>query len=83
MVVKVGYTIMYMPRRNRTPSLQRMQANSGDARTSKTRYATRQAAENAIRESRKYNIDVELYTYQSLEDGGWYLTSKPPRAPSA
>ncbi len=40
----------------------------------KTRYASQQAAEHAIKELQKYQLDLELRAYRSSTDGGWYLT---------
>lgn len=41
----------------------------------KKRFASKQAAEKAVKELQKYHLDLELSTYQSSVDGGWYLTS--------
>lgn len=63
-----------MPRKNRAQPHVRYQPNSAHA-PEKTRYASKAAAERAIREIRKYHLDAKLTVYQSPVDGGWYLTS--------
>lgn len=63
-----------MPRRHKSPirrQLPKIHQNELD----KKRYPSKQAALAAIREHAKYNLDVSLRPYQSLHDGGWYLTS--------
>ncbi|MBP6038341.1 MAG: hypothetical protein KA604_03320 [Candidatus Saccharimonas sp.] len=61
-----------MPRSHSTPKIIRYKPNSSEQ--SKTRYATKRAAENAIKDLQMYHLDLNLRTYQSPTDGGWYLT---------
>ena len=63
-----------MPRRNNTPKHEPYQSHTAGAPLKK-RFVSRQAALLAIRELQKYQLDLELSTYQSPDDGGWYLTS--------
>jgi len=63
-----------MPRRNNTPKHVPYEPNTAAAPLKK-RFPSRQAALQAIKELQKYNLDLELSTYQSPIDGGWYLTS--------
>ena len=63
-----------MPRRHKSPIERQLPKVSTNERT-KNRYATKQAALNAAREQQKYELHVTLHVYQSLHDGGWYLTS--------
>lgn len=63
-----------MPRRHK-PAIQRKPYTLSQAEAGKTAYPSKSAAEAAIREHAKYNIDVTLRAYQSLQDGKWRLTS--------
>lgn len=63
-----------MPRRNNTPKHIPYEPKTAAAPLKK-RFPSRQAALQAIKELQKYNLDLELSTYQSPVDGGWYLTS--------
>ncbi|MFZ1802151.1 MAG: hypothetical protein WAW62_04600 [Candidatus Saccharimonas aalborgensis] len=65
-----------MPRRNRTPK--RVPYQKPATERVKVRYTTKQAAEAAIRHTAIYSPDISLRTYQSPQDGGWYLTSSIP-----
>ncbi|MEO5949560.1 MAG: hypothetical protein ABIP74_04080 [Candidatus Saccharimonas sp.] len=65
-----------MPRRNRTIPHTTYNAHSLAHTQPKRAYQTKQAAETAIKESEKYNLELTLHSYQSLVDGKWYLSSK-------
>ena len=62
-----------MPRHNHTPKHTRFDPPNDAAR--KKRFTTKKDAERAISQLQKYNDDLQLSTYQSSLDGGWYLTS--------
>ena len=64
-----------MPRKNKTPKHQPYQPRTAAAPLKK-RFSSRQAALLAIKELQKYQLELELDTYQSPVDGGWYLTSR-------
>ena len=64
-----------MPRKNR-PVLRLKRTTTQKPEAGKIRYPSKHAAEQKIRDSKLYNPDVILSTYQSPTDGGWYLTSK-------
>lgn len=64
-----------MPRKNHTPPHTPYHPRTAHA-PEKKRFASKQAAERAIRELQKYRLSLELGIYQSPVDGGWYLTSK-------
>lgn len=64
-----------MARKNHTPPHHYYTPRTATA-PEKKRFASRQAAERAIRELQKYHLDLELDIYQSPVDGGWYLTSR-------
>lgn len=64
-----------MPRKNHTSKHDYYKPRTATA-PEKKRFASKQAAERAIRELQKYNLDLELDVYQSPVDGGWYLTSR-------
>ncbi len=64
-----------MPRRNRTPK-QPPKTPRSTHEAGKVRYASKSAAEAAIQRSKQYSPYLQLRTYQSLTDGGWYLTSR-------
>lgn len=64
-----------MPRRNKTPQHKPYEPRTAGAPLKK-RFASEQAAKNAIKELQKYHLDLELSVYRSPDDGGWYLTSK-------
>jgi hypothetical protein len=64
-----------MPRKNR-PAIPARRLPPQKPETGKVRYPSKQAAEAQIRESRKYNDELELSVYHSPTDGGWYLTSR-------
>lgn len=66
-----------MPRRNKQPKLQRLIPRQSDS-AGKTRYATKQDALAAAEYRMRYHLDIQLSVYQSPQDRGWYLTSKPP-----
>lgn len=64
-----------MPRKNRAPKHIPFIPQPANEQ-GKRRFASKQAAERAIKELQKYQLDLELHVYQSPTDGGWYLTSK-------
>lgn len=64
-----------MPRKNHTPKHSYYQPKTAAA-PEKKRFASRAAAQKAIKELQKYHLDLELDIYQSPIDGGWYLTSR-------
>jgi len=64
-----------MPRRNKTQKIARQPYLPAESAMHKKRFASKQAAENAIKELQKYHLDLELHVYQSQVDGSWYLTS--------
>jgi hypothetical protein len=70
----VRATFKKMPRRNNTPKHIPYEPESAAAPLKK-RFSSKQAALQAIKELQKYHLDLELSTYQSPIDGGWYLTS--------
>jgi len=70
----VRVTFKKMPRRNNTPKHTPYEPKTAAAPLKK-RFPSKQAAQNAIKELQKYNLDLELSTYRSPTDGGWYLTS--------
>lgn len=62
-----------MPRKNRplpAPSPHRLEAH-------KKSYRTRREAEAAATRSMLLTPEIELFVYQSPQDGKWYLTRKP------
>ena len=61
-----------MPRRN--PKNKIIRKVYAKPSTKKTRYNTKQAAENAADELMLLNTSLTLETYQDI-DLGWYLTS--------
>jgi len=69
-----------VPRRNKQPALRRTPPTHS-AERSKVRYATKQQATAAANDRMLYHPDLELSVYQSLTDGGWYLTSGTTAAP--
>jgi len=70
----VVFTVDTMPRKNKTIPHQPYQPKSAAAPLKK-RFASRQLALQAIKELKKYHLDISLSAYQSPIDGGWYLTS--------
>ena len=71
----VVFTLVTMPRKNKTPKHQPYQPRTAVAPLKK-RFSSRQAALLAIKEVEKYHLDIALDIYQSPVDGGWYLTSR-------
>lgn len=71
----VVFTLVTMPRKNKTPEHQPYQPRTAAAPLKK-RFSSRQTALLAIKELQKYQLELELDTYQSPVDGGWYLTSR-------
>ena len=65
-----------MPRRNKHPIVKRVLA-AQSPEISKVRYPSKQAALSAANDRMRYHLELELSVYQSPQDGGWYLTSKP------
>lgn len=65
-----------MPRRNKQLIVKRvLTVQSPEA--GKIRYPSKQAALSAANDRMCYHLDLVLSVYQSPQDGGWYLTSKP------
>ena len=65
-----------MPRRNKQPIIKRVLI-ARQPEANKVRYPSKQAALSAANERMRYHLDLQLSVYQSPQDGGWYLTSKP------
>ncbi|MBC7764595.1 hypothetical protein H7Y29_02680 [Microbacteriaceae bacterium] len=63
-----------MPRRHK-PLKNQSKRPTISPEAGKVRYPSKHAAEHAAKEVSKYNLDVNLRTYQSPINGGWYLTS--------
>ena len=63
-----------MPRRHKS-TIRRQPPLLSSRESSKVAYASKRAAEAAIREHAKYNLEVTLRAYQSPQDGKWRLTS--------
>lgn len=68
-----------MPRRNNTQPHNRYDPSPLAHSQPKRMFQTKRDAESAAREAMRYNIDLELYAYQSPIDGKWYLSSQPSK----
>lgn len=64
-----------MPRRNHTPPHNRYDPTPLAHTTPKRAFASKQAAEQAIKELEKYHLELTLHAYRSPVDGKWYLSS--------
>lgn len=73
------YTTSIVPRKNRTSRPIPFRFVNHEA--GKTRYATKRQAEEAAEYQMLLKPNLELYTYKSDLDGGWYLTRRQTNTP--
>lgn len=66
-----------MPRRNHTPPHQPYDPSPLTHSQPKRAFQSKRAAEAAAKAIMRYELDLELYVYQSPTDGKWYLSSGP------
>jgi hypothetical protein len=70
-----------MPRKNK--NVKHTPHTPANPHGAKTRYQTRSEAERAADYRMLLNPGLDLYVYQSPDDGGWYLTRQKPTEPSS